>query len=68
MDFAKVYYKSRYDQGDSKDYINCPMSKDEFELWVQALITAETVALHEFWKRNLFWRVYANWNNGKTGY
>ncbi|WP_338989029.1 methylenetetrahydrofolate--tRNA-(uracil(54)-C(5))-methyltransferase (FADH(2)-oxidizing) TrmFO [Spiroplasma endosymbiont of Seladonia tumulorum] len=54
IDFTKVYYKSRYDQGNSKDYINCPMSKDEFELWVQALITAETVALHDFEKEIYF--------------
>lgn len=26
-DFQKVYYKSRYDKGESKDYINCPMTK-----------------------------------------
>ncbi|WP_425377998.1 methylenetetrahydrofolate--tRNA-(uracil(54)-C(5))-methyltransferase (FADH(2)-oxidizing) TrmFO [Spiroplasma endosymbiont of Polydrusus pterygomalis] len=52
--FTKVYYKSRYDQGDSKDYINCPMTKDEFDLWVQPLITAETVTLHDFEKEIYF--------------
>ena len=30
IDFSKAYYKSRYDKGDGKDYINCPFEKDEF--------------------------------------
>ncbi|WHQ36702.1 methylenetetrahydrofolate--tRNA-(uracil(54)-C(5))-methyltransferase (FADH(2)-oxidizing) TrmFO [Spiroplasma sp. SV19] len=54
IDFQKVYYKSRYDKGEGKDYINCPMTKAEFEIWVQALITAETVALREFEKEIYF--------------
>ncbi|WP_424527002.1 methylenetetrahydrofolate--tRNA-(uracil(54)-C(5))-methyltransferase (FADH(2)-oxidizing) TrmFO [Spiroplasma endosymbiont of Glossina fuscipes fuscipes] len=54
IDFQKVYYKSRYDKGESKDYINCPMTKTEFEMWVQELITAETVALREFEKEIYF--------------
>ncbi len=43
MDIA--YYKSRYDKG-SADYINCPFSKEQFEAFYQALITAETAELH----------------------
>ncbi|WP_338956147.1 methylenetetrahydrofolate--tRNA-(uracil(54)-C(5))-methyltransferase (FADH(2)-oxidizing) TrmFO [Spiroplasma endosymbiont of Polydrusus cervinus] len=54
INFTKLYYKSRYDQVDSKDYINCSMTKDEFDLWVQALITAETVTLHDFEKEIYF--------------
>ncbi|MBH8622537.1 MULTISPECIES: methylenetetrahydrofolate--tRNA-(uracil(54)-C(5))-methyltransferase (FADH(2)-oxidizing) TrmFO [Spiroplasma] len=54
IDFQKVYYKSRYDKGESKDYINCPMTRAEFERWVQELITAETVALREFEKEIYF--------------
>ncbi|WP_253301695.1 FAD-dependent oxidoreductase, partial [Spiroplasma endosymbiont of Phyllotreta cruciferae] len=54
IDFQKVYYKSRYDKGESKDYINCPLTKTEFEMWVQELITAETVALREFEKEIYF--------------
>ena len=30
INFEKAYYKARYDKGE-KDYINCPMTKDEFE-------------------------------------
>lgn len=54
IDFTKAYYKSRYDKGDSSDYINCPMTKPEFETFYQALIHAETVKLHEFEKEIFF--------------
>ncbi len=43
MDIA--YYKSRYDKG-SADYINCPFTKEQFEAFYEALITAETAELH----------------------
>ncbi|WP_425380471.1 methylenetetrahydrofolate--tRNA-(uracil(54)-C(5))-methyltransferase (FADH(2)-oxidizing) TrmFO [Spiroplasma endosymbiont of Stenodema calcarata] len=54
IDFQKVYYKSRYDKGTSKDYINCPMTKAELERWGQELIAAKTVALHDFEKEIYF--------------
>jgi len=43
MDIA--YYKSRYDKGDA-DYINCPMTEEEFNAFYNALITAETAEVH----------------------
>lgn len=54
IDFSKAYYKSRYDKGDSSDYINCPMTKDEFDAFYSELIKAETVHLHEFEKEIFF--------------
>lgn len=53
IDFTKAYYKSRYDKGDS-DYINCPMTKDEFEVFYRELIQAKTVALKEFEQETYF--------------
>ncbi len=47
IDFSKAYYKARYDKGD-KDYINCPMTREEFDAFYQAVITAEKAELHEF--------------------
>lgn len=47
IDFSKAYFKSRYDKGDA-DYINCPMSKEEFEKFYDALIHAEVVKPKEF--------------------
>ena len=53
IDMSKAYRKSRYDKG-SADYINCPMSREEFEAFYQALITAETADLHSFEKEVFF--------------
>ena len=36
----KAYRKSRYDKG-TADYINCPMTVDEFNAFYEAVITAE---------------------------
>jgi len=54
IDFSKAYFKSRYDKGNSSDYINCPMTKDEFDHFYHELIAAETVHLHEFEKEIFF--------------
>ena len=47
IDFDKAYIKSRYDKGEAA-YINCPMNRDEFEAFYDALIHAETAELHDF--------------------
>lgn len=45
MDIA--YRKSRYDKGDA-DYINCPMTEEEFNNWYNELIHAKEVKVKEF--------------------
>ena len=45
MDVA--YYASRYNKGDA-DYINCPMSREQYEAFYTALISAEEAQLKEF--------------------
>ncbi len=47
IDFSKAYVKSRYDKGEAA-YINCPMTKEEFDAFYDALIHAETAELHDF--------------------
>ncbi|MBD5159503.1 MAG: methylenetetrahydrofolate--tRNA-(uracil(54)-C(5))-methyltransferase (FADH(2)-oxidizing) TrmFO [Ruminococcus sp.] len=47
IDMEKVFYASRYDRGDA-DYINCPMTKEEYMAFYEAIITAETVQLKDF--------------------
>ena len=47
IDFSKAYMKSRYDKGDA-EYINCPMTKEEFEAFYDALINAEVVKPKDF--------------------
>ncbi|MFV0247287.1 MAG: methylenetetrahydrofolate--tRNA-(uracil(54)-C(5))-methyltransferase (FADH(2)-oxidizing) TrmFO [Mycoplasmatales bacterium] len=50
MDIA--YLKSRYDKGEAA-YINCPMTKEEFNKFYQKLISAECVDLKDF-ENNVF--------------
>ena len=47
IDMNKAYFKSRYDKG-SADYINCPMTKEEYDHWYNELVNAKTVELKEF--------------------
>ena len=46
IDFSRAYYKSRYDKGEAS-YINCPMSKEEFEAFYQELIHAQCAIMQE---------------------
>ena len=53
IDFSIAYIKSRYDEGDG-DYINCPLSKDEFDAFYDAVLRSEKVKLKEFEKEIYF--------------
>ena len=53
IDMDKVYLKSRYDKGEAA-YLNCPMSEEEFDLFYNALITAETAPIKAFEKEVFF--------------
>lgn len=48
-----VYKKSRYDRGEAA-YLNCPMTKDEFLTFYQALVSAEVAEGHDFEKMTVF--------------
>lgn len=48
IDFDKVYFASRYGKGDATDYLNCPMTKEEYTAFYEALIGARTAKLHDF--------------------
>ena len=54
IDFSIAYFKSRYDKGDGSDYINCPMTKEEFENFYTELMKAQTVPLKSFEKEVFF--------------
>jgi len=53
IDMEKVYLAARYDKG-TADYINCPMSKDEYDRFYEALVAAESVEEREWEKLNYF--------------
>jgi methylenetetrahydrofolate--tRNA-(uracil-5-)-methyltransferase len=54
IEFSIAYYKSRYDKGDGQDYINCPMTTEEFDLFYDELIKAEVVVPRAFEKEIYF--------------
>lgn len=47
IDTGKAFFASRYDKGGA-DYLNCPFTKEEYERFYEALVSAETAPLHEF--------------------
>lgn len=48
IDFSKAWYQSRYDKGDKLDYINCPLSKEQYYQFVDALLKAEKAEFHDW--------------------
>ncbi|MFO1241915.1 MAG: methylenetetrahydrofolate--tRNA-(uracil(54)-C(5))-methyltransferase (FADH(2)-oxidizing) TrmFO [Rickettsiales bacterium] len=55
VDMSKAWMQSRYDKvgpgGDGKDYINCPMSEDEYNAFIDALLAGEKTEFKE-WEKN----------------
>jgi len=53
IDMTKVYLAARYDKG-SADYINCPMSREEYDRFYDALLAAQSVEDRDWEKLNYF--------------
>jgi methylenetetrahydrofolate--tRNA-(uracil-5-)-methyltransferase len=53
INMDKVFIASRYDKGEAA-YINCPMTEEEFDVFYEALVTAEEVPLKTFEKEIYF--------------
>lgn len=53
IDFTKAWYQSRYDKGDKFDYINCPLTREEYYRFVEELLSGEQVSFHE-WEKPAF--------------
>ncbi len=51
IDMSVAWLQSRYDKGETEDeqkaYINCPMTKDQYEAFIDALLAAEKTEFHE---------------------
>ena len=51
IDMDKAWKQSRYDKGDTEEertaYINCPMNKDQYEAFIDALLAADKTEFHE---------------------
>lgn len=48
IDMEHAFFASRYDKGDDAAYINCPMNKEEYEQFYEALVSAKRAPLHDF--------------------
>ena len=48
VDMRYAYYASRYGKGEPTDYLNCPMTREEYDVFYDALLHAETAVLHDF--------------------
>ncbi len=53
IDMSRVYMAARYDKG-SADYINCPMTREEYDRFYDALVSAESVAGRDWERLNYF--------------
>lgn len=48
LDMNIVFAESRYGKGEGNDYLNCPFSKENYEVFVEALVSAERAPFHAF--------------------
>ncbi len=48
IDMSRAFFESRYGKGDGTDYLNCPMNKAEYEVFYEALVSAERAPVHDF--------------------
>lgn len=53
VDMELAWWQSRYDRG-TPDYVNCAMNREEYEAFLQALVTAEEAPVHGFEDKNVF--------------
>lgn len=54
IDFDYAFYKNRWEKGETEDFINCPLDKETYDLFVQKLREAESVEPRPFEKHELF--------------
>lgn len=54
INMQRAYWGNRYNKGDTKDYLNCCLNKQEYLTFYNELINAKTVELHEFEKLKVF--------------
>lgn len=54
LDFNYVYAKNRWDKGSEPDFLNCPLSEEQYKLFVDGLVNADTVEPKPFEKGQLF--------------
>ncbi|MBO5049108.1 MAG: methylenetetrahydrofolate--tRNA-(uracil(54)-C(5))-methyltransferase (FADH(2)-oxidizing) TrmFO [Oscillospiraceae bacterium] len=53
IDMQQAWWQSRYDRG-TPDYINCALSRDEYDAFLKELISAQEAEVHGFEDQNVF--------------
>ena len=53
LDMTKIFSQSRYEEGEG-DYLNAPFSREEYEAFINELVSAERVILCDFESKDLF--------------
>ena len=48
IDLSKAWFQSRYDKGDGKDYINCPLDRTQYETLIAAMLAGEKIEYKEW--------------------
>jgi len=51
IDLDVAWFQSRWDRGDTKDYLNCPMSREQYGVFIQALLDGDKTEFKE-WEAN----------------
>lgn len=54
VDMSKAFWQSRYDKGSGDDYLNCPMTREEYEVFYDALLSAKWAETKNFEKEIFF--------------
>jgi methylenetetrahydrofolate--tRNA-(uracil-5-)-methyltransferase len=59
IDTSKTWFQSRYDKGETEDeqraYLNCPLSRDEYENFISSLLAAPTVEFQPWEEKETSW-------------
>ena len=68
LDRSIIFEQSRYEETGAGDYLNCPMNKDEYDAFLDALLSAERVIARDFEQADLFCACQPVEEVARTGY
>jgi methylenetetrahydrofolate--tRNA-(uracil-5-)-methyltransferase len=68
LNMERIFSASRYGKGGGEDYLNCPFTEDEYRVFHEALMSAETVQAHEFENVKFFEACLPIEELGRRGY
>ncbi len=54
LDMSKLYFANRWDKGETPDFLNCPLDKEQYETLVDDLLTGDVVLPHDFEEEKYF--------------